>query len=121
VEEAQKKLEDRGFSSRVVGEGDTVTDQTPAGGAIIPGKSVVILYAGEEKPDETCVVPDLLGNSPVEANTAATNAGLLIRFTGTTGSGSSSVRVISQSEEPGTELPAGTVITVQLGDTNVPD
>ena len=121
VEEAQKKLEDRGFSSRIVGEGDVITDQTPVGGSIIPGKSVVVLYAGEEKPDTMCIVPNLLGNSPAEANTAATNAGLLIRFSGTTGSGSTSVRVISQSEEPGAELPAGTVITVQLGDTNVPD
>ena len=121
VEEAQKKLQERGFSSRVLGEGNIITDQTPVGGAIIPGKSVVVLYAGEEKPDTLCVVPNLLGNSPAEANAAATNAGLLIRFAGTTGSGSTSVRVMSQSEEPGTELPAGTVITVQLGDTNVPD
>lgn len=121
VEEARRKLEDRGFSSRVVGEGDVITDQTPVGGSIIPGKSVVVLYAGEEKPDTMCTVPNMLGNSPAEANTAATNAGLLIRFSGTTSSGSTSVRVISQSEEPGTELPAGTVITVQLGDTNVPD
>ncbi|MBQ2062538.1 MAG: PASTA domain-containing protein [Oscillospiraceae bacterium] len=121
VEEAQRKLQDRGFSSRVVGEGDIITDQTPVGGVIIPGKSVVVLYAGEEKPDTLCTVPSLLGCSPAEANAAATNAGLLVRFAGATGSGSTSVRVMSQSEEPGTELPAGTVITVQLGDTNVLD
>ena len=121
VEEAQKKLQERGFSSRVVGDGDVITDQTPAGGAIIPGKSVVVLYAGEEKPDALCTVPNLLGSSPAEANAAASNAGLLIRFAGATGSGSASVRVMSQSEEPGTELPAGTVITVQLGDTDVLD
>ena len=121
VEEAQKKLQERGFSSRVVGEGSVVTDQTPAGGAIIPGRSEVVLYAGEEKPDTLCVVPNLLGCSPAEAKTAVSNAGLLIRFAGTTDSGSTSVRVMSQSEESGTELPAGTVITVQLGDTNVPD
>jgi len=121
VEEAQKKLQERGLSSRVVGEGETITDQTPVGGAIIPGKSVVVLYAGEDKPDGLCTVPNLLGETPAEANNAAANAGLLIRFTGTTDSGSNSVRVMSQSEEPGTELPAGTVITVQLGDTDIPD
>jgi len=81
----------------------------------------VVLYAGEEKPDALCTVPNLLGSSPAEANAAASNAGLLIRFAGATGSGSASVRVMSQSEEPGTELPAGTVITVQLGDTDVLD
>ena len=51
----------------------------------------------------------------------ATNAGLLIRFTGTTDSESSSVRVITQSETDGAKLPAGTVITVQLGDSSSRD
>ena len=58
---------------------------------------------------------------PARANTAATGAGLFIRFSGTTGSESSSVRVLSQSIEEGTEVDAGTVITVQLGDTSVTD
>ena len=51
----------------------------------------------------------------------AVNAGLLIRFSGTTGSESSSIRVLSQNIEAGTEVDAGTVITVQLGDTSVTD
>ena len=103
------------------GDGDVITDQTPAGGAIIPGKSTVILYANEKKPTEKCVVPTLLGRTPSEANTVAVNAGLLIRFSGTTGSESSSIRVLSQNIEAGTEVDAGTVITVQLGDTSVTD
>ena len=102
-------------------KGETITDQTPAGGAIIPGKSSVILYVGEEKSTDKCVVPHLIGKTPSEANTTATAAGLLIRFSGTTGSESSSVRVLSQSIDEGTEVEAGTVITVQLGDTSVTD
>ena len=121
VEEAKTKLKDRALSYKIVGDGETITDQTPAGGAIIPGKSSVILYAGEEKSTGKCVVPHLIGKTPSEANTTATAAGLLIRFSGTTGSESSSVRVLSQSIDEGTEVEAGTVMTVQLGDTSVTD
>ena len=121
VEEAKAKLKDRALSYKIVGDGETITDQTPAGGAIIPGKSSVILYAGEEKSTGKCVVPHLIGKTPSEANTTATAAGLLIRVSGTTGSESSSVRVLSQSIDEGTEVEAGTVITVQLGDTSVTD
>ena len=121
VEEAKAKLKDRALSYKIVGDGETITDQTPAGGAIIPGKSSVILYVGEEKSTDKCVVPHLIGKTPSEANTTATAAGLLIRFSGTTGSESSSVRVLSQSIDEGTEVEAGTVITVQLGDTSVMD
>ena len=121
VEEAKAKLKDRALSYKIVGDGETITDQTPAGGAIIPGKSSVILYVGEEKSTGKCVVPHLIGKTPSEANTTATAAGLLIRFSGTTGSESSSVRVLSQSIDEGTEVEAGTVITVQLGDTSVTD
>ena len=121
VEQAKEKLKERALSYKIVGDGDAITDQTPAGGAIIPGKSTVILYASAAKPTDKCVVPHLLGKTPSEANTAATAAGLLIRFSGTTGSESSSIRVLSQSIDEGTEVDAGTVITVQLGDTSVTD
>ena len=121
VEEAKTKLGERGLSCKINGDGDTVTDQTPAGGAIIPGKSAVILYAGTDKSTAKCTVPHLIGKTPSEANTAATGAGLFIRFSGTTGSESSAVRVLSQSIEAGAEVEAGTVITVQLGDTSVTD
>ena len=121
VEQAKEKLKERALSYKIVGDGETITDQTPAGGAIIPGKSSVILYVGEEKSTDKCVVPHLIGKTPSEANTTATAAGLLIRFSGTTGSESSAIRVLSQSIDEGTEVDAGTVITVQLGDTSVTD
>ena len=121
VEQAKEKLKERALSYKIVGDGDAITDQTPAGGAIIPGKSTVLLYASAAKPTGKCVVPHLLGKTPSEANTAATAAGLLIRFSGTTGSESSAIRVLSQSIDEGTEVDAGTVITVQLGDTSVTD
>ena len=121
VADAEEKLKSKGFSVKVVGDGDTVTDQTPEGGTVIPGKSRVILYAGSEKPDTLCTVPSLVGLSPSEANIAVSSAGLLLRFTGTTDSGSGSVRVINQSEAAGAQVEAGTVISVQLSDSGVTD
>lgn len=121
VADAEEKLKFKGFSVKVVGDGDTVTDQTPEGGTVIPGKSRVILYAGSEKPDTLCTVPSLVGLSPSEANMAVSSAGLLLRFTGTTDSGSGSVRVINQSEAAGAQVEAGTVISVQLSDSGVTD
>ena len=121
VEEAKSKLSERGLACKLHGDGQTITDQTPAGGAIIPGKSAVILYAGTDKSTAKCKVPYLIGKTPSEANTAATGAGLFIRFSGATASESSAVRVLSQTIEAGTEVEAGTVITVQLGDTSVTD
>ena len=121
VSDAIARLENKGFSYKIIGDGDTVTDQTPAGGVVIPGKSTVILYAGEEKPDDLCSVPALVGKTPAEANLAATNAGLLLRFSGATGASGGTIRVLTQSESVGAQVPAGTVITAQLGDIAVAD
>ena len=121
LDEARSKLTERGFGCRVVGEGDTVTDQTPIGGVLIPGKSTVVLYLDAEKPTELCTVPNLVGMTPSEANAVMANSGLFLRFTGTTGTESGTVRVFSQETEHGTQVEAGTVITVRLGDTAVRD
>ena len=121
VEDARSRMEARGFTCKVIGSGGTVTDQTPAGGAVIPGKATIILYAGAEKPNTMYTVPQLVGKTAAEANVAATNAGLLVRFSGATQTTSGNIRVLSQSLEAGQQVPAGTVITVQLGDTNMSD
>lgn len=119
--DAKAKLEAAGFSCRTVGSGDTVTDQTPAGGAIVPNNATVILYLGQQKPDTACVVPNVVGKTAAEANRSLTNAGLIMKVTGTTSSTSGNVRAISQNYPEGTELKAGDVVTVQFGDTSVLD
>ena len=120
-EAAEDRLADLGFTFRTVGDGDTVTDQTPAGGAIVPGNASIILYLGQEKPDTPCTVPDVVGKSASEANKAITNAGLIMKVTGTTTASSGNVYAITQSLPAGTEVAAGTVVTVQFGDNSVLD
>ncbi len=118
---AEERLADLGFTFRTVGDGDTVTDQTPAGGAIVPGNASIILYLGQEKPDTPCTVPNVVGKSASEANKAITNAGLIMKVTGTTTASSGNVYAITQSLPAGTEVAAGTVVTVQFGDNSVLD
>ena len=120
-EAAEDRLADLGFTFRTVGDGDTVTDQTPAGGAIVPGNASIILYLGQEKPHTPCTVPNVVGKSASEANKAITNAGLIMKVTGTTTASSGNVYAITQSLPAGTEVAAGTVVTVQFGDNSVLD
>lgn len=118
---AKEKLEAAGFTCRMVGGGETVTDQTPAGGAIVPNNASIVLYLGEEKPDTLSTVPDVSGRTAAEANRLLTNAGLIIRITGATSASSGNVTAISQSVAAGSEVKAGSVVTVQFGDSSVRD
>jgi len=121
VETAKKSLTDAGFTCRTEGDGATVTDQTPVGGAIVPNNATIILYLGAEKPTDLCTVPKVVGKTASEANAALTNAGLIMKVTGATSASSGNVFALSQSVAEGTQVEAGTVVTVQLGDSSVRD
>lgn len=119
--DAKAKMDSAGFAYRTVGNGETVTDQTPAGGAIVPNNATIVLYLGEEKPDTLCTVPNVVGKTASEANRMLTNAGLIMKVAGATSSSSGNVYAISQSQTAGTQLAAGEVVTVQFGDSSVLD
>ena len=121
LEDAKTRLSNAGFACTTVGDGATVTDQTPAGGAIVPNNASIILYLGAEKPDTPCTVPNVAGKSASEANKALTNAGLIMRASGATTSSSGNVHAITQDVSAGTQVPAGTVVTVQFGDNSLLD
>ena len=118
---AAERLSANRFSFRTVGSGDTVTDQTPAGGAIVPNSAEIILYLGAEKSGEKCIVPNVVGDSAATANQKIVNAGLIMGVSGATNASSSTVRAISQSIAAGTEVEAGTVVRVQFSDSSVRD
>ena len=120
-EAAEARLKESGFSCRIVGDGQTVTDQTPAGGAIVPNNAGIILYFGAEKSTDKCIVPNVVGDSASAANQKLVSAGLIMSISGATDRSSASVRAISQSVEPGAEVEAGTVVRVQFSDSSVRD
>ncbi len=122
LEEAETRLKEYGFSAwRTVGNGDTVTDQTPLGGAIVPANAEIILYMGAEKSDALCVVPNVVGQSASEANRMLTEAGLIMKVSGAADQSSKTVVAISQNLAEGSEVAPGTVVEVRFGDTAVLD
>ena len=88
---------------------------------ILPLLGVEPDYTAEELVGADTTVPNVVGKSASEANKAITNAGLIMKVTGTTTASSGNVYAITQSLPAGTEVAAGTVVTVQFGDNSVLD
>ena len=118
VEDARRKLEDSGFRVKVVGDGDTVTDQAPVPSLRIALGSEVILYAGESKPGNMITVPDMVGKSYRAAVQYFEAFGLFVRTSGVPPTDSKYIKVQRQSLEPGLQVAYGTVIEVGLIDTD---
>ena len=118
--EAAAALSEEKFTYRTVGSGATVVDQVPAAGAMIPGKSEVVLYFGEEAPDEQVEVPDFSGMTLVYAQQYAESQGLYLLVTGTN-QDRADVTATYQDVEPGTEVPLGTTITVEFTNHSAQD
>ena len=96
LEQAKAKMEKAGFAFRTVGTGETVTDQTPAGGAIVPNSATIVLYMGEKAPKDLCTVPNVVGLTAEQANKALADAGLIMRIAGITTTESRKVHAIAQ-------------------------
>ena len=117
-EQAASTLQQAGFAYRVVGSGDTVTDQVPASGVRIPASGKVILYMGEDKPAEQIEVPDLTGLTPDECRDTLEQYGLYLKQKGVASSRITGNTTASrQSPAKGTKVNIGAVVTVEFSDT----
>ena len=110
--QAANILKERGFTYRLVGTGDKVTGQIPAAGAMVPGRSQIILYMGETRPTDPVAVPDLSGMTPGNAQQALANLNLFLRGTGSSEYFTSATLAANQSITPGTLVDPGTVVEV---------
>ena len=120
AKEAEKLLKDQGLLVQSAGSGETVTGQIPAAGKTVPGGSEVLLYFGEDVPNETVKVPDFAGMNRQQASDAAGTLGLYILVTGNT-SVEPGVTVTAQSIAAGVEVPIGTTIKLEFIDTKAAD
>ena len=118
LKEAKSRMEEAGFNVKVVGDGDTVTDQAPLGNIKITAGSTVVLYAGEPKPDRSVAVPDMTGKTFVAAKQYFEAFGLFIRTAGVSPTDSSTIVVRRQSVAAGENVPYGTVVEVGLIDND---
>lgn len=118
--DVQAALQKQGFFSKVVGNGTTVVRQFPSGGTSLAKGSTVILYTEEGAADSMITVPDIIGRSNTAASQALTAVGLNIFKEGVI-SDDANIKALSQNVEPGTQVPAGTVVTVVFGDNTIYD
>ena len=118
--EAEETLKNMGLAARFVGSGETVTSQLPAPGESVPGNSQLLVYLGEEAPENTVIVPDFSGMNRQQATDNAGALGLYILVAGNPEI-APEVLVTAQSIPAGTQVPQGTTVTLEFTDTNAHD
>ena len=111
---AKTSIQNAGFECRTVGTGSIVTHQIPAAGVSIPKGSNVILYLGDDAPDDQVEVPDLKGMTPTAAKVALEEKGLFMRAAGAVDYTDSTISAVTQSVDMGTMVSPGTVIDVRF-------
>ena len=114
IDEATKTVNESGLKYHVVGDGDTVIDQTPKAGVGLSNGAVGVLYT-QEGASQKVIVPDLTDMSSVDCNIVLTNAGLNFKVSGPGKADTSGItKAVSQEPAPGTEVEAGSIVLVQF-------
>ena len=109
IDEAKAALDNLGVSYEIIGNGDTVSEQTPGAGYVIdPSVGRAFLYTSLVE-DSLVSMPDFRGMSIYDANLLAAKIGISIVFSSEYSYDGSSI-VISQSISPQTQARRGSVI-----------
>lgn len=120
LEEAQRAITDAGLTYRVIGSGETVTDQLPAAYSVIADGSQIILYADAEPSTEQEEVPNVVGYSYTDASLILSYYGLYVQTSSSIVNPDSQM-VSTQNIPEGTLVDHGTIVDVTLvsGDTSI--
>ncbi len=103
-------LDGKELTYKVVGTGNTITNQVPKGGATVETGSEIILYVEKSAEDAgTASVPQVVGKSYEAAARALTDAGFEVVFEGETDG-----VVSSQDPKYGVSVEKGTEVKIQL-------
>ncbi len=103
---------------KIIGTGDKVLRQLPEGGSSVYKGGTVILYTDNSE-SETTTVPNFVGLTASEVNTAAASVGVNIEFSGNTTS--AGIKSYRQSVEPGTQIAKGEIVTVYFREESAAD
>ena len=114
VENAKKNASSSGFSIKVIGKGNVVTEQLPRYGDRIPSEGVIVLYTDNAVPSESVTVPNVINYSPVQANKILINAGLNVKMEGSYREDVDGSIAVKQSPGAGENVKPGTVIEVEF-------
>ncbi len=111
---AEATVRNEGLTVRVMGDGGTVIKQVPEAGQSIPSEGTVVLYTSQSSyQSEMTTVPDFTGYSVSGALELAAECDLNIQLGGT-GLDSGGANASTQNIAPGTQVPRGTIITVEF-------
>ncbi len=123
LEKAIQKVSSAGLTYEVIGKGTTVTSQIPAAGEKLTNlNGKIYLYTDGETATTTVKVPDLLNKSADAAIKQLQASGLNVQLTGVTNySAGAGATVIAQSPPAGTELPYGSIVTLECRYLNETD
>ncbi|MBQ8289179.1 MAG: PASTA domain-containing protein, partial [Clostridia bacterium] len=123
LEKAIQNVSSAGLTYEVIGNGTTVTSQIPAAGETLTNMNgKVYLYTGGETATTTVKVPDLMHKTADAAIKQLQALGLNVRLTGVTNySAGAGATVIAQSPPAGTEVPYGSIVTLECRYLNETD
>lgn len=116
VAEAKSAVAGKSFKVKVVGDGATVTQQSPEAAKTISKNGVIVLYTDQTSAAEQTKVPDFTGLTVQAANQKAIDSGLNIKISGTSLT-SSDIVAYRQSHPKDSDVAMGTVITVYFKTT----
>ncbi len=111
-DEAKAAIEALGLKCVIKGEGETVLDQMPRADQQIASGGTVILYTENVQTQETVSVPNVKQSTPEAAIRSLQAKGLNVRLEGIY-IDTVDCYVDTQSIDPDTEVPPGTVIVLQ--------
>nr|WP_294680551.1 penicillin-binding transpeptidase domain-containing protein [uncultured Anaerotignum sp.] len=104
-------LEGRGLTYKVIGTGNTVTNQVPKAGTKVAVGSEVILYVTKAEGDSgTTKVPNVMGKSYTEAVKLLSDAGFEVVFQGETENST----VTAQEPKHGVSVEEGSEVSITL-------
>ena len=109
ISEVKEELKALNVNFEIIGNGDTVVEQTPDATIIDVNKTHLILYTSASE-SSSVTVPDFINMEAYEANILAAKLGLSTVFSNDYSMNAGISIVISQSVSPGTEVKKGSVI-----------
>ena len=111
VSSAKQTAANQGYSTKVIGDGDTIVSQTPAAKQSIPKGGVIVIYTDGTPTSKKIEVPDFTGMSISSVNQLAVSTGINITFSGPSRK-TGSMRAYKQNVTAGDLIEAGTSVTV---------
>ena len=113
IKEAVNKVNEMSLRSVVMGNGEKVISQIPEPFSHMPKNGKIILYTDSETVNQKVKVPNLVGESLYNVNKIISESNLNLKISGKDLIGDDIISH-SQSTPAGTEVPIGTVITVNF-------